>query len=122
MTYRVMIVDDQEAFRRLALVTLEGDCDFEVIAEASDGHEAVMLTDETEPDLVLMDVEMPGMGGVQATSEILERHPAVKVVLMSMFDDQTYARVGLESGAVAFVAKTELSVDLLREKMKASGR
>ena len=81
-----------------------------------------MLTDETEPDLVLMDVEMPGMGGVQATSEILKRHPAVKVVLMSMFDEQTYARVGLQAGAVAFVAKTELSVELLREKMKAPAR
>ena len=73
--YKVMIADDQEAFRRLARVTLDRDADFQVIAEASSGLEAVRLADLVKPNLVLMDVEMPEMDGPAATKEMLKRHP-----------------------------------------------
>ena len=98
-------------------VTLDRDDDFDVIAEASDGREAVRSADEAKPNLVLMDVEMPEMNGLAATREILKRHPNVKVVLMSMFDDEEYGSTGLEIGAVAFIAKTKLTADLLRQAL-----
>ena len=111
---KVMIVDDQGAFRLLARTALETADEFEVVAEARDGLEAVASADEFEPDVVLMDVQMPEMNGFEATELILKRHPGTRVVLVSMSDDQGYARIGEEIGAVGFIPKTKLTVGLLR--------
>ena len=118
--YRVMVVDDQEAFRRLACVMLRKNCEFQVVCEAGDGEEAVRMADENEVDLIIMDVEMPGMGGLAATEAIIKQRPHIKVVLVSMFGDAEYTRAGLEAGAVAFTPKTELSGDSLRAAVNST--
>ena len=97
---RVLVVDDQRAFRSLARMMLETDGGFQVVAEAADGDEAVELVEEVKPDVVLMDVNMPRMNGLEATRRILARHPETKVVLMSISSDGELLRASREVGAI----------------------
>ena len=117
---RVMLVDDQATYRLLARAALSVDDDFEVVAEARDGREAVASADEHDPDVVLMDVQMPEMNGLDATKAILKRHPGTRVVLVSMAEDHGYAALGEEIGAAGFIAKTKLTPALLRHVLDGS--
>ena len=81
--WRVMIVDDDETYRRLVRAMLQREDDFQLVAEASDGNEAVELADQVNLDLVIMDVQMPSMDGFEATWTILQRHQDTRVVLVS---------------------------------------
>ena len=117
--FRVMVVDDQESYRRLLRNILEREDDFQVVAEAEDGSEALKMIDEVNPDLIIMDVQMPAMGGLDATKLILQRRPEAKVVLVSMTGRRRhYSRMAHEAGAIAFVPKAELSVNMLRQFLR----
>ena len=113
----VMIVDDQEAFRRITRASLDKKGDFQVVAEAANGWEAVSTADEVEPDLVIMDVQMPEMNGLEATREIIKRRPGTRVVLVSVSEDREYMRMGLEVGAVAFIPKRHFTGAALRQAL-----
>ena len=91
---RVMVVDDQEEFRALTRTMLEEDRDFQVVAEARDGDEAVELAEQARPDLVLMDILLGHMNGFEATRRILSLHPHVTVVLVSIYTDKEFSRAG----------------------------
>lgn len=116
--FQIMIVDDQEGFRRVAKKMLERNPDIRVIAEASDGYEAVALMNEISPDLILMDVQMPVLNGFEATRKILEQHPSAKVALTSMNEDSEYSRVAAEVGAVAFFRKRDLNAGALEALLR----
>ena len=88
---------------------------FRVVAEAGNGREAVRAADEHDPDVIIMDVQMPEMNGLEATRLILKRHPHVSIVLVSMSANQRFAEIVDEIGAVAFIAKSRLTLDLLQE-------
>ncbi len=110
----VLVVDDQEPFRRAARVVLGHTDGFELVAEARSGEEAVTVADAVQPDLVLMDINMAGVNGVEATRRILQANPRTTVVLVS-----TYAMADLpadapSSGARAYVNKEELTPAVLR--------
>jgi DNA-binding NarL/FixJ family response regulator len=105
MTIRVLLVDDQELLRvgfRMVLDAHEG---IEVVGEASDGAAAVAKTAELKPDVVVMDVRMPGTDGIAATTVITERHPASRVLILTTFDLDEYAFAGLRAGASGFLLK-----------------
>ena len=102
---RVIIADDDPFARRTVRDTLQ-DAGIVVIAEASNGHDAVQLAVHYTPDIVLMDVVMPGMDGIAATRKLAERAPTVKVLVLSANDDDEVGMLSLRSGAVGFLPKS----------------
>jgi DNA-binding NarL/FixJ family response regulator len=114
---RVLIADDQPLQRMGTSMFLAGQSDIEVVGEAVDGGDAVRLAEELRPDLVLMDVRMPGVDGITATRRIVQRatheHPAPRVLLLTTFDLDEYVLSGLEAGASGFLTKDAEPGDLL---------
>ncbi len=110
----ILIVDDQPVFREVARALLERDGDFDVIAEASDGEGAIDMVGEIHPDVVIMDIQMSSMSGIEATRKILLEHPDANVVLTSMTAESEYSRLVTEIGALAFIAKRNLNALSLR--------
>lgn len=106
---RVLLVDDQEPFRAAARMVLEMTDGFELVGEAVDGEQALDLFERLEPQLVLMDLVMPGLDGMETTRRLLRRHPGTLVIALSTYDE--YAQQALDAGAVAFVPKSEFSPD-----------
>jgi DNA-binding NarL/FixJ family response regulator len=102
---RVLIADDQTLFRTGVARLLSDETDMEVVAEAADGEQAVRLAGETKPDLVLMDVRMPNLSGIEATRQIAERHPGVRVLILTSFDTETHVLEALRAGAGGYVLK-----------------
>jgi DNA-binding NarL/FixJ family response regulator len=103
---RVLLVDDQELFVRNLQIVLESRTeDIEVVGIAHNGREACACVRDARPDIVLMDVRMPEMDGVEATRLIHERHPAVRIVVLTTFDDDEYVYHALEYGAVGYLLK-----------------
>jgi DNA-binding NarL/FixJ family response regulator len=110
----VLVVDDQAPFRsaaRAVLRRLEG---FEFAGEASSGPEAIELVDRLRPALVLMDINMPEMNGIEATRQIVSAHPDVVVILCSTYDVADLPPAAAVSGATAYVNKERLAADTLR--------
>ena len=102
---RVLLVDDQALLRSGFRMVLDAHEGIEVVGEASDGHEAVEQTAALKPDVVVMDVRMPGLDGVQATALISECHPLSRVLILTTFDLDEYAFAGLRAGASGFLLK-----------------
>ncbi len=102
---RVVVADDEHLVRAGLRVMLEADGDIEVVAEAEDGHQAVTATDAHRPQVVLMDVRMPGVDGLRAAAEINRRPDPPSVVMLTTFDLDEYVHRALRAGAVGFLLK-----------------
>jgi DNA-binding NarL/FixJ family response regulator len=102
---RVMVVDDHDLFRTGLASLLGARSGIEVIAEASGGRMGVRLADELRPDVVLMDLRMPDLGGQEAAREILERHPATRIVVLTVLSEEADVAAALDAGACGFLAK-----------------
>lgn len=103
---RILVVDDQALVRMGNALVLDSTDDFAVVGEAGSGDEAIRLAAALVPDVVLMDVRMPGMSGIEATRRIVEAQPAVKVIVLTTFDQDEYAFGALTAGASAFILKS----------------
>lgn len=103
---RVLIADDHALLRAGMRAMLAGEPDIEVVGEAADGREAVQLCRELRPDLILMDVGMPGLDGMQATREIKARHPAVSVLVVTAHPSPDYVLDAVRAGAAGYLLKT----------------
>ncbi len=112
---RVMIVDDHSEFRRVVHEFLSRLPNVSVVGEAQDGQEAVMKVEELNPDVVLMDIAMPKITGLEATRIIKQRWPRTRVMIATMHDNPIYRLQALEAKADAFVLKTALKPALERE-------
>jgi DNA-binding NarL/FixJ family response regulator len=113
VSIRILLADDQELLRvgfRMVLQAQEG---LEVVGEAGDGAEAVALTRELQPDVVLMDVRMPEMDGVDATRELVDGGSPSRVIILTTFDLDEYAHAALRAGASGFLLKDAPTADLL---------
>ena len=119
---RVLLVDDQAVVRRALRGRLHLEPDLEVVGEASSGSEALTLARELTPDVVLMDIEMPGMDGITATVALLRMVPKTRVVILSIQDDAQTRERALAAGAVAFVEKRGSTDALLSAIRQAAGQ
>ena len=118
---RVMLADDHAVVRRGLRTLIEGVPGWEVCAEASDGNEAVTLATETKPDVLIMDLSMPGLGGVDATIQIRKVLPQIEVLILTMHESDRLAGQALRAGARGYLLKGE-SEDKLMEALDALAR
>jgi DNA-binding NarL/FixJ family response regulator len=110
---RILLVDDQRLVRAGLRMLCESTSDIEVVGEAASGAEAVRLAADTLPDVVLMDLRMPGTDGIAATGRILRARPAIRVVVLTTFDDDEHLYPALAAGACGFLAKDATPAELV---------
>jgi DNA-binding NarL/FixJ family response regulator len=113
MMFDIVLVDDHKLVRDGVRGILERGSEFRVVGEAENGADAVQLCRTTNPHIVLMDIGLPGMNGMEATSELIRHCPSVRVVVLSMYDDENSVVTAIRSGARAFVLKKSSSAELL---------
>ena len=113
MPFDVVLVDDHKLVRDGVKTILERGAEFRVVGEVENGADAVQLCRNAQPDIVLMDIGLPGMNGIEATTELLRHCPGVKVIILSMFDDENSVVSAIRSGARAFVLKKASSAELM---------
>ena len=104
-TVRVLIADDQTLFRVGLARLLEEDPRVEIVGQAGDGAEAVKLAGSVMPDVILMDLKMPNVDGIEATKQILAKHPSVKVLLLTTFEADNHVIQALKAGASGYILK-----------------
>ncbi len=112
-TVRVVLVDDQESFRSAARLVLDMSEGFELVGEAESAEEGLEMTAELAPDLVLMDINLPGIDGLEATRRLVADETA-RVIVLSTYEAAEYEARSLEAGAVAFLSKSDFEPDMLR--------
>ena len=118
----VLVVDDQAPFRRAARAVIGATPGFEVAGDAETGEQAVEMVDRLAPDLILMDINMPGINGIEATRQITSAHPDVVVMLVSTYNaDEIPADAG-SSGAAAYVNKEDLGPSVVQDFWAKHGR
>ncbi len=117
---RILLADDHRIVRQGLRRILEETSRMEVVGEASDGREAVQMALDKEPDVIVMDVAMPHLGGMEAIRQISKRLPAVKVLVLSMYSDESYVVQMLEAGAKAYLLKDSADTDLVEAVLAVS--
>jgi DNA-binding NarL/FixJ family response regulator len=122
MTTKVLLADDQELMRMAFRMVIDTQPDIEIVGEAANGREAVQAARRLAPDVVLMDVRMPEMDGVQATRTILEAQSGTRIIILTTFDLDEYVYAALRAGASGFLLKDTPPADLLAAiRVVASG-
>ena len=102
---RLLLVDDQDIFRQGLATLLSIEEDLEVIAQANNGNSAIALAEKLQPDVILMDIQMPICNGVTATREICRRYPWMRILVLTTFDDDEYIGQSLQAGAKGYLLK-----------------
>jgi DNA-binding NarL/FixJ family response regulator len=120
---RVLLVDDHTLFRQGLRTLLEKQGDVEVVGEAEDGRAGVRLTEELHPDIVVMDIAMKGLNGIEATRQIRQRWARTQVVVLSMHLLESYVRQALEAGAAGYLLKSAAGTELVAalESVRSGG-
>src|SRR5262249_42132462 len=115
---RILIVDDQALVRQGLASLLSLEADFQIVGEAGNGDQAVSMAESLEPDMVLMDIRMPGRDGVAATRIIHEKMPATKILVLTTFDDDEYIVQAMHAGAAGYLLK-DTPTDQLASTIRA---
>lgn len=110
---RVLLADDHAILRSGLRLLLTSEPDIEVVGEAGNGEEAIRLTSELQPDMVLMDISMPGLGGIEATARIKERWPATRVLILTMHENEEYLFRTIHAGGSGYVLKKSADTELV---------
>ena len=112
-TTRILLADDHNLVRRGLRLILDGEPDLQVVAEAADGNQAVELAARGDIDLAILDIAMPRLTGLQAAREMSRRSPAVRILMLSMYDNEQYFFEALKAGAAGYVLKSVADRDLV---------
>ncbi len=121
MRIRVLLVDDNVLFRGGLAQIMEGDGRFQVVGQASRGPEAVAAVSKLRPDLVLLDLRMPGMGGVEAIRRIRAEYPQIPIGVLTVFESEDSVQSALEAGASGYLAKDSTSAELCEAAVELAG-
>ena len=116
-TTKIVIVDDHQLFREGVKRILDFENSFVVVAEGDDGSEVMSLYEQHMPDVVLMDINMPSMNGVEATENLINKFPDAKVIMLSIHDDESYVSHALKTGALGYMLK-EMDADAIVQAIK----
>jgi DNA-binding NarL/FixJ family response regulator len=119
---RVLIVDDHAFIRRGVQSILQAFPEWELCGEADNGRDAVRLVDELNPDVIVMDVTMPGMNGIEATRVIRRAHPDVKIVLLTLHESAEILRNGFRAGARGYLLKADAEQELVKALRVVTGK
>jgi two-component system, NarL family, response regulator NreC len=111
---RILLADDHTVMRAGLRALLERQPNLEIVGEAEDGRQSVQLASSHVPDVVVMDIAMPNLNGVEATRRMVSKQPAISVVILSMYSDESYVMRALEAGARAYLLKDSAVSDLIR--------
>ncbi len=111
---RILLADDHTVMRAGLRALLERQPNLEVVGEAADGRQTVELASSHVPDVVVMDIAMPNLNGVEATRRMVSKQPTISVVILSMYSDESYVMRALEAGARAYLLKDSAVTDLIR--------
>ena len=111
---RILLADDHTVIRSGLKLLLERQADFEVVGEAEDGRKAIQLAESLQPDVIVMDVAMPNLNGIEATRQITTALPKVAVVVLSMHSDESYVMRALKAGAKGYLLKDSAEADLIQ--------
>ena len=111
---RILLADDHTVMRAGLRALLERQPNLEVVGEAEDGRQSVQLASSHVPDVVVMDIAMPNLNGVEATRRMVSTHPTISVVILSMYSDESYVMRALQAGARAYLLKDSAVTDLIR--------
>ncbi len=123
MKIRVLLADDHDIVRAGLKSLLERQEDIEIVGEAADGRKAVALAEELNPSLIVMDIAMPQLNGIDAAAQILRRDPEVKIIVLSMYGDEEFLVRALAAGVKGYLLKDDVQADLLRAvRAVATGR
>lgn len=113
----IVIIDDHQLFREGVKRILEFEKSFRVVAEGDDGTDAIELVERYRPDVVIMDINMPNMNGIEATKQLIDQFPDTHVIILSIHDDESYVQHALQTGAQGYLLK-EMDADALVEAVK----
>jgi DNA-binding NarL/FixJ family response regulator len=114
MTIRTLLADDHVMLRDALRLMLEQEADIEIVGEASDGQGVLDIVAQTKPDVVVMDIAMPGMGGIEATRRLIKQDAGLKVLALTTYPDKRYVNEMLSAGAVGYITKSAASDQLLQ--------
>ncbi|MFD2639011.1 response regulator [Piscibacillus salipiscarius] len=117
MGTRIALIDDHKLFREGVKRILEFEESFEVVAEGGDGSDAMKIVEDTNPDIVIMDINMPNINGVEATRKLINKFEDLRVIILSIHDDESYVTHALKSGALGYMLK-EMDTDELVNAIK----
>ena len=114
MSVRILLADDHQMLRQALRILLEAEADLELIGEAGDGLQALAAVEADEPDVLLLDLMMPGLNGLDVLRQVSRRFPRTKTIMLSMHADESYVLKALQNGAAGYVLKQADVADLLR--------
>src|ERR1022692_5308192 len=120
MAFSIVLVDDHQVLRDAIKEILLRHPDFQVVGEAGSGPEAVDVCGRTDPDLVVMDIGLPGMNGIESTGELARRSPRARVLMLSMYDDEDSVMAAVRAGARGFVLKKACATDRKSTRLNSS--
>jgi len=110
----IVLADDHHVMRQGLRALLEAEPDFYIVGEASDGREAAQLVERLQPDVLVLDLMMPGLSGLEVTRQVRQRSPQTRVVILSMYANKAYVLEALRNGAAGYVLKKSTADELVR--------